>query len=181
MNETDISRKSTWIPAKERKWIILFMGLTGIWVLYGLWNMYHPATLDWHSRNFKETMKEYGSNARLVLFAVLAYYVLSYILKQRWLNPWNSLKKFVIRLIKITRKFHAPLAILAIGLIALHIVGAFLYGFQWDFTDISGLLAGIVLVGVPIAGVLRYRRLDRTWHLRLGLVFAALFFIHAFL
>jgi hypothetical protein len=38
-----------------------------------------------------------------------------------------------------------------------------------------------VLVGVPIAGVLRYRRLDRKWHLRLGLVFAVLFLIHAFL
>jgi hypothetical protein len=181
MKETNASRKSTWIPAIERKWIILFMGLTGIWVLYGLWNMYHPATLDWHSRYFKEIFKEYGSQARLALFAVLAYYVLSYIVKKRWLNSWDSLTKLVIRLIKITRKFHAPLAILAVGLTGLHIVGAFLYGFQWDFTDISGLLAGIVLVGVPIAGVLRYRRLDRKWHLRLGLVFAVLFLIHAFL
>jgi hypothetical protein len=181
MKETDLSRKSTWIPALERKWIFLFLGLTGIWVLYGLWNMFHPATLDWHSRHFKETFKEYGSQARLVLFVVLAYYVLSYIVKKRWLNFGDSLLKFIIQLMKITRKFHAPLAILAIGLIALHIFGAFLYGFQWDFKDISGLMAGIVLVGVPIAGVLRYRRLDRKWHLRLGLVFAVLFLIHAFL
>jgi hypothetical protein len=181
MKETNESRRSTWIPVKERNLIFLFMGITGIWILYGLWNMFHPMPLVWHNRHFKEIFKEYGSEARLVLFAVLAYYVLSFIVKKRLLNPWDSLKKWVNWLLKITRKFHAPLAILAIGLTSLHIFGAFLYGFHWDFKDISGLLAGIILVGVPIAGILRYRRLDRKWHLRLGLAFAFLFLIHSYL
>ncbi|MCD9025380.1 hypothetical protein [Cohnella silvisoli] len=178
MNEKN--NKRLWIPAKERKWVFLFIVLTVVWVLYGLWGMYNVAWIDLHSRDFKESFKNYGSIARLILFAVLAYYVLSVIVRKRWADHWVSIKKVVIALLKMTRKLHTPLAIVAIGLIVLHAIGAFLYGYKWDFTNVSGVLAAIVLIGVPIAGVLRYRKLDRKWHLRLGLAFAILFLIHAY-
>ncbi|NQX71603.1 hypothetical protein HQN90_36555 [Paenibacillus alba] len=67
------------------------------------------------------------------------------------------------------------------ALITLHAVAVFMYGFKWDFNNITGLLALIVLLPVPISGLFRYRRLDKKWHLRCGLVFAILFLIHSFL
>ncbi len=97
------------------------------------------------------------------------------------MEQWLILKKSAIALLRITRKFHTPIAILAIGVIILHIVDAILYGIKLDFANITGLLAGLSLLPVPIAGVFRSRGLDRKWHLRFGLIFAVLFLIHAFL
>lgn len=149
--------------------------------MYGLWSMLHLTSMDWHDRHFKEDFKSYGSIARILLFAVLAYYALIFVMKKRLVERWSYVKKTVAMLMKLTRKFHAPLAILSIGIIALHIVGAFLYGFKMDYTNISGLIAAFLLVGVVIAGVLRFRKLDRKWHLKLGLMFAVLFLLHAYL
>ncbi|NRF94859.1 hypothetical protein HQN89_28625 [Paenibacillus frigoriresistens] len=166
---------------KDRIWVILSLGITLIIVLFGLWTMFHTPSVQWHDRSFKGLFKNYGSQARILLFAVLAYYVLKAIIQRRWVDQWLILKKIAIALLKVTRKFHTPIAILAIGVIFLHIVGAFLYGIKLDFANISGLLAGLALLPVPIAGVFRARGLDRKWHLRLGLIFAVLFLIHAFL
>ncbi|NOU74190.1 hypothetical protein GC098_22785 [Paenibacillus sp. LMG 31458] len=167
--------------AKDRKWVILSLGITLLIVLFGLWTMFHTPSVQWHDRTFKGLYKNYGSQARILLFAVLAYYVLKTIIQRRWVEQWLILKRSSITLLRITRKFHTPIAILAIGVIFLHIVGAFLYGIKLDFANISGLLAGLALLPVPIAGVFRSRGLDRKWHLRLGLIFAVLFLIHAFL
>jgi hypothetical protein len=167
--------------AKDRKWVILSFGITLLIVMYGIWTMFHMPAAQWHDRTFKGLYKNYGSQARILLFAVLAYYVFKTIIQRRWVEQWLILKKSAITLLKITRKFHTPIAILAIGVIILHIVGAFLYGFKLDFANLSGLFAGLALLPVPIAGVFRSQGIDRKWHLRLGLLFAVLFLIHAFL
>jgi hypothetical protein len=180
MRGRSAAARPSWIPAKARKWVFVFLGLAAALIACGLWKMLHYASMDWHSRSFKESFKSYGSLARIILFAVLALYPFTFAIKRRWLDRWTFAKKIAINILKGVRSFHAPLAIAAIGLIALHVVGAFLYGIRLDFADVSGLAAAVVLVGVPIAGVLRYRRLDRKWHLRLGLLFAALFLVHAF-
>ncbi|WP_175532265.1 hypothetical protein [Paenibacillus sp. yr247] len=167
--------------AKERKWVFLSLGITLLIVLFGIWTMFHMPSEQWHAREFKGLFKNYGSQARILLFAVLAYYVFKIMLQRRWLEQWLILKRSAIVLSRLIRKLHTPLAVLAIGVIILHIVGAFLYGFKLDFANVSGLIAGIVLLPVPLSGVFRYRGLDRKWHLRLGLIFAVLFLIHAFL
>jgi hypothetical protein len=173
--------KETLIPVKDRKWVILSLVITLAIAIYGLWSMLHMPSAEWHSRAFNGLFKNYGFLSSILLFAVLASYVFLFILKKRWLDSWSLLKRCITVLLRITRKLHAPLAILVIGMIVLHIVGAFLYGFKLDFYNISGLLAGIMLLPVPIAGLFRYRRLDRNWHLRFGLAFAVLFLIHAYL
>lgn len=181
MNEQNAADRRSWIPAQERKWVFAFLGLAVVLVACGLWKMLSEGSAGWHSRPFKASFRSYGSVARLLLFAVLALYPFMLAMKKRMFDRWTGVKMTAIRLLKGVRRFHAPLAIAAIGLIALHVVGALLYGIRFDFTDVSGLAAAAVLVGVPVAGVLRYRRLDRKWHLRLGLLFGALFLIHAFL
>ncbi|MGO4275663.1 hypothetical protein AB4Z22_38475, partial [Paenibacillus sp. TAF58] len=124
--------------AKDRKWVILSLGITLLIVFYGLWTMIHTPSVLWHDRSFKGLYKNYGSQARILLFAVLAYYVLKTIIQRRWVEEWLILKKSAIAVLKITRKFHTPIGILAIGVICLHIVGAFLYGIKFDFANISG-------------------------------------------
>ncbi|MBB6729451.1 hypothetical protein [Cohnella zeiphila] len=181
MNEKKPAARQSWIPAKERKWVFAFLALAFVLVAYGLWKMLYDVSTGWHSPPFKESFQSYGSVARILLFAVLALYPFMLAMKKRMFDRWTGVKKMAIRLLKWVRHFHAPLAIAAIGLIALHVVGALLYGIRFDFTDVSGLAAAAVLIGVPVAGIFRYRRLDRKWHLRLGLLFGALFLIHAFL
>ncbi|CAN7233067.1 hypothetical protein LJR153_000935 [Paenibacillus sp. LjRoot153] len=166
---------------KDKKWVLLSCAITLVFVIYGIWNMFHLTSTQWHDRAFKGLYKNYGSQARIILFAVLAYYILKTLLQKRWMKHGSRLKEGAILLSGITRKWHSPLAILAIGLIVLHIIGAFLYEFKLDFAHMSGLVAGVALLPVPIAGVFRYRRLDRRWHMRFGLIFAILFLIHAFL
>ena len=169
------------IPKRERKWMALSLAITFIVVAYGLWSMLHLPATQWHTRAFKGLFKNYGSQARILLFVVLAYYALLFVLQKKWLDAWQQGRKYAIQLLNLARRLHMPLAILAIGIIAVHIVGAFLNGFKPTFSHISGLLTGISLLPVPVAGVLRYKKLDRRWHLRCGLAFAALFLIHAFL
>jgi hypothetical protein len=174
-------RKQPWIPQKERSWVFLSIGIATLILIVGIENMFSVYAIDFHSSMFKSSFKNYGSLARICLFFVLAYYVFTWILKRRMVDHWELLKNGVIMLLRFTRRWHTPIAIISIGLIVLHVVGAFLYGFKFDFNNISGLLALLVLLPVPLSGLFRYRRMDRKWHLRLGLGFAVLFFIHAFL
>ncbi|MGA9173998.1 MAG: hypothetical protein WBZ33_08515 [Thermoactinomyces sp.] len=171
-----------WIKnKKERRWVFVAIGLVAVIILIGLWRMFHISPNAFHTRQFKFSFMNYGSLARIALFFVLANYVFMLILQKRLVDRWNHLKKWVISLSRFARGWHTPVAIIAIGLILLHVLGAFLYGFKFDFHNLSGLLAFLVLLPVPISGLFRYRRMDRKWHLRLGLAFAVLFLIHAFL
>jgi hypothetical protein len=173
--------KQSWIPKKERIWVFGAMAVSTIYILWQLWSLFHLPSTTLHNRRFEHVFKDYGSNARIALFVVLANYVLAFIIKQRIWEKLALLKKGLVMLLRISKKYHTSIAILAIALITLHAVAVFMYGFKWDFNNISGLLALIVLLPVPISGVFRYRRLDKKWHLRCGLAFAVLFLIHAFL
>lgn len=186
MEQTERSRqakqsKPKWIPPKERKWVLASLVAALLIMLMGLWGMLQISPSAYHTRIFKASFMNYGALARIALFAVLANYVLTLIIQKRLVDPWNTIKRGFILLLRFARKWHTPIAIIAIGLIVLHVVGAFLYGFEFDFHNISGLLALIALLPVPIAGLFRYRRMDRKWHLRLGIGFAVLFIIHAFI
>jgi hypothetical protein len=175
------NQKQTWIPHKERLLVLGAIMLCTIYVVWQLWNLIHLPSETVHNRRFEHTYKDYGSNARLALFVVLANYVLAFLIKQRIWGQLNILKKGLVTLLRVVKRWHSPIAILAIALIVLHAVAVFMYGFKWDFSNISGLLALIVLLPVPVSGLFRYRRMDRKWHLRCGLAFALLFLIHAFL
>lgn len=174
-------RKQTWIPQKERIWVFISLGIAALVVFMGIRHMLGFPLDSFQTRMFKSTFKNYGSLARICLFFVLANYVLLLVLQKRMVNHWNLLKNGIVLLSRITRRWHASIAIIAIGLILLHVVGAFLYGIKLDFNNITGLLALLMLLPVPVSGLLRYRRMDRKWHLRLGLGFAVMFLIHAFL
>ncbi|MGW9127637.1 hypothetical protein ACWGPW_21860 [Paenibacillus chitinolyticus] len=62
------------IPAKERKRVYAAALLTGVLVLAGM--LYLLQQSGYRTRGFTEIFKNYGSLARLVLFFVLANYVL---------------------------------------------------------------------------------------------------------
>ncbi|MDO7907478.1 hypothetical protein Q5741_13790 [Paenibacillus sp. JX-17] len=183
MSEAAVKKKKRFISKKDRKWVVLSLIVTAVIVAYGLWNLLHVynGTIDWNDHHIRGVYKSYGSQARILLFIVLAYYVVLFVLKRKWLDAWGVIKRFAAQLLKVARRLHVPVAIIAMGLIALHVIGAFLFDFRWDFSHITGLLAGLALLPVPIAGIFRYKKLDRQWHLRSGLAFAVLFLIHAFL
>ncbi|WP_458411607.1 hypothetical protein ACNQFZ_12135 [Schinkia sp. CFF1] len=174
-------KKQGWIPKNERIWAIaavIIAVLLAFWEIKGLLQL-SSATL--HSRHFEHTFKGYGSNARIALFFVLSYYVLLKMIKLRKLSSLGNMKKWVSNLLRLTRRWHTPVAIIGIAFIILHTVAVFMHGFKFDFSNISGLLALLVLLPVPISGLFRYQRLDRKWHLRSGLAFAILFLIHSFI
>ncbi|SFL53659.1 hypothetical protein SAMN03159341_10738 [Paenibacillus sp. 1_12] len=182
MKPTDeqYSRQKLWIPEKERVWMLAAAVVSLIIMIAGIWSMIHVSDSVLHSKRFEMTFKNYGSNARIALFVVLANYVLLLILQKRLVDRWSSVKKWIIKLWQSIRFLHTPIAIIAIGFIVLHVVGVFMYGFKYNFNNISGLLALLVLLPVPVSGLFRYKKLDRKWHLRLGLGFAVLFLIHSF-
>ncbi|MFB7813928.1 hypothetical protein ACFC0X_07015 [Paenibacillus chitinolyticus] len=175
-------KKRAWnelIPAKERKRVYAAALLTGVLVLAGM--LYLLQQSGYHTRGFKGIFKNYGSLARLVLFFVLANYVLLLMLRKKLLDRLSPLKKAAVALSRFVRKWHTPAALIAIGLIVLHIAAVFMYGFVWDFHNISGLLALAALLPVPVSGLFRYKKPDRSWHLGSGLAFAVLFLLHAFI
>ncbi|MBP1963987.1 hypothetical protein [Paenibacillus aceris] len=171
----------TWIPPKERLWVFGAIIVSVLFVLWELWSLIHLPSATVHNRRFEQTFKSFGSNARLALFFVLANYVLVFIVKLRIWEQWSNVKRWIVVLLRFAKRWHTPIAIVAIALILLHTVAVFMYGFKFDFNNISGLLALLVLLPVPVSGLFRYKRLDRKWHLRSGLAFAVLFLIHAFL
>ncbi|OAS15894.1 hypothetical protein [Paenibacillus oryzisoli] len=171
----------SWIPKKERIWVASATVISIIYMIWQLWSLFHLPSTTLHDRRFEHTFKDYGSIARIALFVVLGNYVLAFIIKQRIWGKLALIKKVLVMLLRIVKKYHTSIAILAISLITLHTVAVFMYGFKWDFNNISGLLALIVLLPVPVSGLFRYKRLDKKWHLRCGLAFAVLFLIHAFL
>lgn len=182
MNKAAVKKKS-YIPKKDRKWVLLSLVVTAVILAYGLWSLIHlyNSTTNWNDHHISEAYKVYGSQARILLFVVLAYYVILFVIKRKWLDAWAGIRKLAVKLLGIAQRVHVPVALVAMGLIALHVVGAFLFDFRLDFNHITGLLAGLALLPVPIAGIFRYKKLDRQWHLRSGLAFAVLFLIHAFL
>lgn len=170
-----------WIPKKERLGISVAFVLAVLLVLWQLKGLSQISLEALHNRQFEHTFKNFGSYARIALFFVLAYYVLLFVKRRRIGDGVVHVKKGLATLLRFARRWHTPLAIIAIAFIVLHTVAVFMYGFKLDFNNLSGLLALLVLLPVPVSGLLRYQRLDRKWHLRSGLAFAVLFLVHAFL
>jgi cytochrome b561 len=176
----DKFKNQPWISNKaERNRVFVALGVAFLIILFGCWYYPYAFSQSFDTRAFKGFFKEYGSYARLAFFFVLAHYVLMVILRRNILKNFG--KQLAIKLSRIARQWHTPVAIIAIALVVLHVIGAFLYGFRWDFHYISGLLALLVLLPTPISGLLRYRKLDRKWHWTSGISFAVLFLIHAYL
>lgn len=174
--------KQHWIPNKtERVWVYSALVLAVVIVAWGCWQLYQYPSPSFHTKAFKSTFKNEGSLARLALFMVLAHYFILVLFQRGLVNRWNSVKKWMVVGSRLARRWHTPAAVVALALIVLHVIGAFLYGIELDFQNVSGLLALCVLLPVPISGLLRYRKLDKKWHLRTGLAFAILFLLHAFL
>jgi hypothetical protein len=164
----------------ERILVILFLIFTIAYVGYEFWYIPHQYSGMYSSKYFNHFFREFGSKARLILFVVIAHYVLKIAL-QKQVFKGDALKQRIILLSRFIRRFHVPLSILAFGLILIHAVGAILNGLKFDFNYLTGLLALIVLLPIPISGIMRYKKLDRKWHLRLGVTFAVLFLIHSYL
>ena len=182
MNTREVKgQKQGWIPKKERMWIIVAIIIAALIMLWELKGLLQLSLTTLHSKQFEHTLKGFGSNARIALFFVLAYYVLLRVIRLRMLKGQDKVKKWLSTLLRFARRWHTPVAIIAIAFIILHTVAAFMYGFKFDFNNISGLLSLLVLLPVPISGLFRYQRMDRKWHLRSGIAFAILFLIHSFL
>ncbi|MEC1525656.1 hypothetical protein P9D43_27005 [Neobacillus niacini] len=155
---------------------IIIASLITLWELKGLLQL---SLTTLHSKQFEHTFKDFGSIARFVLLFVLSYYVLLRVMRLRILKCQSQIKKWLSTLLRFARKWHTPAAIIAIAFIIVHTVAVFMYGFKFDFSNISGLLSLLVLLPVPISGLFRYQRMDRKWHLRSGIAFAILFLIHS--
>ncbi|MEH7248153.1 hypothetical protein V7114_15365 [Neobacillus niacini] len=182
MNTREIKvQKQGWIPKKERMWVIIAMIIAASFMLWEIKGLLQLSLTTLHSRQFEHTFKGLGSNARMALFFVLAYYVLLRVIKLPILKGHGKVKKWLSTLLRFARKWHTPVAIIAIAFIILHTVAVFMHGFKFDLNNISGMLSLLVLLPVPISGLFRYHRKDRKWHLRSGVAFAILFLIHSIL
>jgi cytochrome b561 len=142
-------QKQGWIPKKERLWVIVAIMIAVPLVLWELKGLFQLPYVTLHSREFEHTFKDYGSNARIALFFVLAYYVLLRVIRIRKLNGLGNVKKSLSSLLRFARRWHTPVALIAIAFIILHTVAVFMHGFKFDFNNISGLLAVLVLLPVP--------------------------------
>ena len=174
-------QKQGWIPKKDRILVIVAIIIATSIMLWELKELLQLSLATLHSNQFEHTFKDFGSNARIALFFVLAYYALLRIIRIRKLKGQDKVKKWLSTLLRFARRWHTPAAIIAIAFIIVHTVAVFMHGFKFDFNNISGLLSLIVLLPVPISGLFRYQRIDRKWHLRSGVAFAVLFLIHSFL
>lgn len=182
MNSREIKvQKKGLIPKKERIWFIVAILISVLIMIIGIMVLQQLSVSAPHSDEFEDTFKSLGSNARILLFFVLAYYVLLRIMKLSILKGQANVKKWLSILLRFARRWHTPVAIVAIAFIILHAAAVFMYGFEFDFENISGLLSLLVLLPVPVSGLFRYQRMDRKWHLRSGIAFGVLFLIHSFL
>lgn len=174
--------KQHWISNKTERTLVYTALVLAIFIVFwGSWQLYQYPGDTTHTRAFKSVFKDYGSMARLALFVVLAHYAILFLFEKGLVDRWNQVKQSLVKASRLARRWHTPAALVALSLIVLHVVGAFLYGIELNFENVSGILAVCVLIPVPISGLLRYRKLDKKWHMRSGIAFAVLFFLHAFL
>ncbi len=89
-----------------------------------------------------------------------------------------QVKKIFSFLAKIARQWHVPIAILATGIIIIHVSLALINGLKPTGAYISGITTFFILTILIFFGILRYQRKDKNWHLYLGILFVASFIIH---
>lgn len=132
-----------------------------------------------HTDDFISFHQYVGSVSRIGFFFAVAIYPIFLLLKYKKINKWRyNAKKILGFLAKIVRQWHVPVAVLSMGVVLVHAYLAILNGFRFDGGYISGTLALVVLGVLAISGVFRYKKMDKKWHLILGLLFVTLFIIH---
>ncbi|WP_298840829.1 hypothetical protein [Clostridium sp.] len=85
----------------------------------------------------------------------MAWYVVTKIIKKAKSKNENS-KKIIITFAKIARRFHVPIAILALACALVHGYIAILNGFKLNIGYITGLFALIIFIVVSFSGIRRY-------------------------
>ncbi|OCA85112.1 hypothetical protein [Pseudobacillus wudalianchiensis] len=170
---------------KERRAIAIGLLVTACLLLIGLSliSLNHQQLMSQEYKHYKEFLKQFGSISRIVYFVVFAVYPAFLLLKWRRLKTiaWRNfqLKVLLQYLGKVLRKWHVPLALVSTGLILLHAYLAVIRGFKWDFTNVTGILAIVLLGFLLFMGLKRFKRKDKKWHLKLAIGFIILFMIHA--
>lgn len=128
-------------------------------------------------RHLTHYYASFGSLARLGFFFAVSLYPIFFVLKRVSLFP-SWLKQGVQFIAKLVRKWHVPVSLLAMAMVGIHAYMALVRGFELKGSYISGIAALILLGVLAYYGLLRYRKMDRNWHLILGLLFVALFIVH---
>ncbi|MBS4197077.1 hypothetical protein [Lederbergia citri] len=177
---------SSYIPnPKERKNIVFSLIITVFLLLIALFliSINQHQLMMQEYKHYKGFLKQFGSISRIVYFVVLSIYPVFLLLKWKRLKTieWGKyqLKSFIQFLGKLMRKWHVPLAIVSTGIALLHGYLAIIRGFKWDFTNISGIFAIIILFFLLLMGLKRFKRKDKNWHFKLAITFLVLFMLHA--
>ncbi|OIK15673.1 hypothetical protein BIV60_08705 [Bacillus sp. MUM 116] len=170
---------------KERRMVLLTFIAAVILILFGVLYValsYQTLMLQ-DSRHYKENFKQLGSISRIGFFAVIAIYPVFLLLK------WKKIKgislgdiqlKTILQFVgKWVRKWHVPVALISSAIALLHGYLAIIRGFKLDFTHLTGIVTTVILFLLMFLGLKRYKRMDKQWHLKLGIVFLVLFMIHA--
>lgn len=185
-NNQHLSFLSRNIPnPRERKSVILYLVLSICLLFVGIFLIweYNGVLLRVDKDSYKEFLKQFGSVARIIYFAVLGIYPVFLLLKWKGLKKvkWRDIefKRLVQFLGRLLRKWHVPLALLATVGVLLHGTLAVMRDFQWDFTNITGILSTTVLMFLVFMGFKRFKRKDKAWHLKLAIAFTIFFMIHA--
>ncbi|MEH7415259.1 hypothetical protein V7266_08270 [Neobacillus drentensis] len=173
------------VNPKERRrtnlFLVIMLGLILVEVLFVYFNRQQLMTQDF--RQYKGTFKQFGSIAQIGFYAALSIYPILLLLKNKQIKgiKWGTIElKTILQFVgKLVRTWHVPIALLSTGIVFLHVYMAFLRGFKLDFTYISGVVTVLFLLPLMFMGLLRFKRNDRNWHLKLAITFLILFFIHA--
>lgn len=177
---------SRYIPnPKERKIVLFSMVIAVILILIGILYValsYQTLMME-ETRHYKESFKQLGSISRIGFFAVIAIYPVFLFLKWKKIKEIHfgeiKLKSILQFLAKWVRKWHVPVAFISMAIALLHGYLAILRGFKLDFTYIIGIVTTVILFFLMVMGLKRYKRMDKQWHLKLGIGFLILFMIHA--
>ncbi|MBN8194418.1 hypothetical protein JI667_20000 [Bacillus sp. NTK074B] len=170
---------------KERKRIIVYVALTACVVAAGitLIALNYQSSLLVDEDTYKGFFKQFGSVSRIIYFIVFCIFPVFQLLKWKGLRrvKWRNLeiKGLVQEAGRLLRKWHVPLALLATTGVIFHVILAVMISFQWNFTNITGILTSMVLCFVVFMGFRRFKRKDGAWHLKLAVTFTVMFMIHA--
>lgn len=170
---------------KERRIVLFSFILSAILIIIGVLyvSLSYQTLMIEESRQYKESFKQLGSISRIGFFAVIAIYPVFLLLKCKKIKGIRlrdiQLKTVLQFLAKWVRKWHVPVALISTAIVLLHGYLAIIRGFKLDFTYISGIVTTVILFFLMVMGLKRYKRIDKQWHLKLGIGFFILFMIHA--
>lgn len=166
---------------KEAKWVGISIVLAAVLIAAGF--IYIPSVLIHQippeTRHFRILGKNFGSLARLGFFFAIVLYPVFLLLKSK--NVPAVAKKLFRFSAKYIRQWHVPIAMVASGLVTIHVYFALLAGIKWNGQYLSGMIAYLILGTLIYYGFQRYLKRDQNRHLILGFLFVLLFTLHTFL